>query len=394
MSQAPSSITPEQFHEWRSPRRGSTHPENMTNDVWAWIIGQMDEDEQYLSAYKVNQLFQGPHSMDAGPCWCFSRFGQTKTELPDGRTLFVAGEHEDFYDPDFYIYNDVVVVEKSGEISIFGYPDDVFPPTDFHTATLTGDSLILIGNLSYPQNRKPGQTQVLRLELDSWRISPVETSGTPPGWIHRHKAFLSDDAGEIRVTHGQIDHGDKTSFVENIDDWSLDLQTFRWNRLTKRNWPRFEVFREDKKRNHLYEIGNYSSSLQMRSICPGYDEMLKRELGDFYQKLGPNIFNYEKTLKKELGIVPDLTLFETLYTPPIATEIIDEDTESEDYDCRVHRICIGDVIVRYVEKSHSILVTVEGELPESVVEQLKKDITDKLSALEQTKIVCQTITSE
>jgi len=389
----PTNISLEQFHQWRTPHRGTANPEVMTNDVWVWIIGEKRDEEEYLStylsAYQVNELFQGPSSMDAGPCWCFSRFGQTKTELPDGRTIFVAGEHEDFYDPDFFIYNDVVVAEVSGKISIFGYPTDLFPPTDFHTATLVGDSLILIGNLSYPENYKPGETQVLRLELDSWRISPIETSGTPPGWIHRHKALLSDTGKEILVTLGKIDRGNGKALVENIDDWSLDLQTFQWTRLTKRNWARFEVFRKDRKRHHLFDIGLYFFHKKMELKC-GSKEAENTELGEYYQKMRTKVLEDERELKKELGAIPDLTLFERLYAPPVAAEIIGDD----EGEYGVHRIRIGDVVVRYVQDSYSIQVTVEGELPESSLEQLKKDITDKLATLERTKIMCRTITSE
>ena len=100
--------------------------------------------------------------------------------------------------------------------------------------------------------------------------------------------------------------------------------------------------------------------------------------------------NRAKKLMKELGAIPDLTLFETLYAPPVATEIIGKDED----EFRVYRIRVDDVIVRYVDDSYTIKVTVEGELPESLVEQLKKDITDKLAALEQTNIVCRTIPSE
>src|SRR5262245_20211093 len=70
------------------------------------------------------------------PVWCFQRFGQSITQLPDGRIIEIGGEHEDHYDPDFCIYNDVVVHRGDGAFDIFGYPEDVFPPTDFHTATL------------------------------------------------------------------------------------------------------------------------------------------------------------------------------------------------------------------------------------------------------------------
>ena len=44
------------------------------------------------------------------PFWSWQRFGRTSTALPDGRVIHIAGEHEDFYDPDFCIYNDVMVV--------------------------------------------------------------------------------------------------------------------------------------------------------------------------------------------------------------------------------------------------------------------------------------------
>ena len=75
----------------------------MNNPVWEWLV------RCRVSAYWANEEFNGPSSFEAGPCWCFRRFGQSKTELPDGRVVLIGGEHEDSYDPDFYIYNDVVV---------------------------------------------------------------------------------------------------------------------------------------------------------------------------------------------------------------------------------------------------------------------------------------------
>lgn len=46
-----------------------------------------------------------------GPTWCFDRFGRSTAWLPDGRVVLIAGEHKDSYDPDFCIYNDVVVIQ-------------------------------------------------------------------------------------------------------------------------------------------------------------------------------------------------------------------------------------------------------------------------------------------
>jgi hypothetical protein len=91
----PDDVTAEVFARWRSPARGVANPELMTNPPWAWVASKK------LWPYAVNALFQGPDSREAGPCWCFSRFGQSKTVLPDGRVVLIGGEHEDWYDPDF-----------------------------------------------------------------------------------------------------------------------------------------------------------------------------------------------------------------------------------------------------------------------------------------------------
>ena len=78
----------------------------------------------------------------------------------------VAGEHEDGYDPDFCIYNDVIVHHPDGRLEIIGYPESLFPPTDFHTATLVGDRIIVIGSLGYQGSRVYGTTPVFALSID------------------------------------------------------------------------------------------------------------------------------------------------------------------------------------------------------------------------------------
>ena len=119
-------ITPELHRTWRNPRRGTSHPERMDNPVWDWLI------RSAFGSFHLNQRLGGPASCTAGPCWSWERFGRTTTTLPDGRQVFIAGEHEDSYDPDFYIYNDVVVQDARGGLEIYAYPEVAFPPTDFH----------------------------------------------------------------------------------------------------------------------------------------------------------------------------------------------------------------------------------------------------------------------
>ena len=72
--------------------------------------------------------------------------GQAHVVLPDDRNVYIAGEHEGHYDPDFYIYNDVVIVDGDC-IRILCYPESVFTLTDFHTAT----SLSSVAQVADPQ---------------------------------------------------------------------------------------------------------------------------------------------------------------------------------------------------------------------------------------------------
>jgi len=346
-------VTPELFREWRSPRLGRSNPERLNNPVWEWLV------RSRLSAYSATERLQGASAFDAGPGWCFDRFGQSSTSLTDGRTVLIAGEHEDHYDRDFYIYNDVVVRHADGTIDVFGYPRGVFPPTDFHSATLVGNRIIIIGSLGYPADRKPGTTPVLILELDTCAISQVVCSGTPPGWLHKHTASLSADRTSIVVRDGILVRGGAdSSLVENIDDWRLHLADWRWERLTERRWQRWEVFRRGRQPNHIWEI---------RQALWARDYRWHKKLQEQMEKL-----------TAELGARPDLDLAAKLYRPTIPHEAVPKGEE----EYNVFRIKVDGITVRYVEDMYSIQMTVEGELTHSSVEALASDLLHKISTLE------------
>jgi hypothetical protein len=358
----PATITPEMFLAWRSPVRGNSNPQSMTNPVWKWLI------QSRLSAWQASELFRGPAATSAGPGWCFDRFGQSSTALPDGRTLLIAGEHEDYYDPDFFIYNDVVLVAPDGDIEILGYAPEAFPPTDFHSATLVEGQVVLVGNLGYPDDRRKGTTQVLTLGLQRWQMSAVQTVGVGPGWIHKHDARLERDGRDLVITGGEVDRCDGHSLVENIDDWRLSLEDWRWERLTMRRWPRFEVFRKDRRQNHLWSMRQALWSQRSRRDDP--------------QK-------WLHKLQAELGSPAQLDLVPVLYRPPVAHEVVPEDPE----EYAVYRIRIDAVVVRFVEDGYSVQVTIEGELPAEVIEQIRNDLTTKLQALEQSPVEYRVIAS-
>lgn len=346
-------ISREEFLAWRAPRYGTQHPTDFSNPLWAWLV------RSRLYAYTANQRFKGPNSFTAGPMWCFHRFGTSRTVLPDGRTVYVAGEHEDYYDPDFYIYNDVIVQHPDGSLTILGYPRDDFPPTDFHSATLVGDRLVLIGNLGYLDDRRPGETPVLELDLSTFEVRRVRTHGAGPGWISRHTARFDADTRQVVIQGGEVYTGPDQPMVASTDEWALDVSTWRWQRRTLHEWPQFWFTRADRQRNHLWHLRQLAWYLSVNWEKDVNDERAR--------------------LMEGLGFVPDAVLLERLYLPwPDAEALpVDEDAFG------IHETRVDGAVVRFDESDgFGVRVVVQGRLAGERIEALKQGLINTLRAIE------------
>ncbi|MBR8839759.1 MAG: ankyrin repeat domain-containing protein [Stigonema ocellatum SAG 48.90 = DSM 106950] len=219
-------ISSEQYLAGKHRRFGTKNPELMDIDFWQEMV-RNGQDSYYARKKFGDENYNEP-------VWCYDRFGRTITELPDGRIIEIAGEHEDFCDPDFCIYNDIVVYTRDGNFQIFGYPEEIFPPTDFHSATLVGEYIYIIGNLGYDDQRITNETPVYRLDCKTFKIEKVETSGEKPGWISKHKASYKE-TNKIYITGGKlcVMVNDEEEYVDNSLDCVLDLTNFTWSRLSK-----------------------------------------------------------------------------------------------------------------------------------------------------------------
>ncbi len=216
--------TPKDYRVAPTACWGDHNPEPMDQPFWQAMI------RSGINAYAGAQLAGG--TREDCPVWCAQRFGQSLTLLPDGRAIQIGGEHEDYYNSDFCIYNDVFVHHADGRIDIFCYPEDVFSPTDFHTATLIGGAIYIIGGLGYQGSRRFDETPVYRLDTGTLQIERIETTGEPPGWISRHRAVLISP-NDNRVWGGKIakEVGDTESYDDNHGSWIFDVTGRRW--LTK-----------------------------------------------------------------------------------------------------------------------------------------------------------------
>jgi hypothetical protein len=264
-----------------SPRYGIQHPECVENPIFDlairnnWTGFHLAEHLQlrrtaidfgnkpWFSAYRE-------HTM--GPFWSWERFGRTKTSLPDGRIIHIAGEHEDSYDPDFCIYNDVVIeCPEERKFEIYLYPKKVFPPTDFHTATLVGSDIILIGSLGYRDMRHVGETQVMMFDTNTLTFKNIATSGDRPGWIWKHRSELIGK-DKILVVGGKVETSEGS--VDNKDLFELDLGSMQWSR---REHGDLEIFSVSAKDYWRFKSPEFGSKNPERMSNPFWLEMAKRD---------------------------------------------------------------------------------------------------------------------
>jgi len=215
----------QEFLRDHTRRFGARNPELFKLRFWGDMVLTQG------NGYSARQHYLGDNLFGTnGPVWCNQRYGASLTQLPDGRYIQIGGEHEDFYDPDFCIYNDVIVFDGQGAFKIYGYPKDKFPPTDFHTATLVDEHIYVIGSLGYQDERKFGTTPVYRLNIASLVMEDFATKGVAPGWIHNHLADYDPESNSIVISRGEV-QVDSSAPTKNRATFSLDLSTRRWTKL-------------------------------------------------------------------------------------------------------------------------------------------------------------------
>jgi hypothetical protein len=352
-------ITRHIFESQRQRRFGTSNPERMPLAFWEWMIqGSEDsrtQDDPFAtrdpsvlghSPTSVRRYFGQEGDYSVGPIWNFDRMGATRTPHPDGRMICVGGEHEDHYDPDFCIYNDVVVLDLDGSIEINGYPRDVFPPTDFHSATLLGDRVIIIGRLGYPEERRPGETPVYALDLASYRVEELPSQGEVPGWIFGHEAEPGPDGITIRggEVYEKIDG--KTRIRRNFDDFVYETQTGNWRRLTNRKWRQFLI----------RDVGgkHFMRGPRLRNFC-STEEELPQEPG----WVDPFIYVMPEAL------YPRNFEYETVWTEELQ---LDE------------QFFVAGIAVTVKFQAFFVEIIVEGDMDETMADALAEDIKEGVEA--------------
>jgi hypothetical protein len=244
-------------------------PTKIDKPFWKYMVSS-DGMTAYIARHKFRFPMRSWERRERRAVFSFSRFGRTETMLPDGRLVYIGGVHEVFYDDDYFIYNDVVVVrghsdgrEKAeakldarfakfpeyprssvdrmksfhiegflthataveeaipDEIDMYGYPTDIFPPTDHHTATYHKDEnsgkeyIYIIGGSGYKGGPHREATLTHRLDLQDFSIQRMETTGEkpPPGFKREARK-----------------DGDTIVYATEESDYMLSLTDMGWSK--------------------------------------------------------------------------------------------------------------------------------------------------------------------
>ncbi len=221
-------ISKQEYQAQKIREFGIANPEMCDKSFWYEMV------RCNATAWKARSHFDDTDDYEDAPIWSYERFGMSITPIGNGEFIEIAGEHEDYYDPDFCIYNDVFHHKGGGVFSIYQYPKNIFPPTDFHTATLVNCHIYIIGNLGYPSDRLVGATPIFRLNVKTFVIERIEATGDNPGWIYKHSAKL------IAPSIIQIQDGDVFDLKDgetrgrlNTSTFELNLESFSWKKLER-----------------------------------------------------------------------------------------------------------------------------------------------------------------
>ena len=86
-------------------------------------------DDKYLDFDVKSKVSKFLQKYPLQPIFCCSRFGFSFDFIHDGndemndkdiiKIIRIAGEHEDYYDPDFFVYNDIFVIKPCGHKKYF-----------------------------------------------------------------------------------------------------------------------------------------------------------------------------------------------------------------------------------------------------------------------------------
>lgn len=208
-------VSPEEFLRAAVRRFGRMNPDLSHEPFWQAMVATHSDPfdartelvtESWTLSFReklMRRFGLTSEPSQLSPIWSNVRRGQSTTWLASGRVIQIGGTFGHEYSTDYCVYNDVIVHEAGKPARVFLYPCDVFPPTDFHTATVVGDWIYVIGALGYLTDRDPETCPIYRIHVLTMHIEKVTPTGDDPGRMFCHEAVRLE-GNRILVRQGKL----------------------------------------------------------------------------------------------------------------------------------------------------------------------------------------------
>ncbi|WP_213067261.1 hypothetical protein, partial [Acinetobacter sp. CFCC 10889] len=200
---------------------------------------------------------------------------------------------EDYYFPDFDIYNDVTIKYLDGTCELWNYPEEQFPPVYAHSTIYDKNThkTYITGGLGSGDRQRQNVTEIYVLDLETKDIQKIEALGESPPCLHDHNTKIWNH-DLIEIKGGYILH--KGIAIKNMYVWYFNLKTQTWLKQESEQYQQWVI---------TPEIGRYLSFYDYRVLIK-YEKEDPQSLAGYLE----NLFNNNICVK-------DYNLYSRLYCP-------------------------------------------------------------------------------
>ena len=215
------------------------------DDIILWLLEHSNfATEDYIDPYIFSQYLRKNNIEIQQPLWVApnDRMGNYHNDFSvdnkynifdfkiggnDAASDWKWYETQDYYFPEFKIYNDVYIKFFDGMYELWNYPEEQFPPVYEHSTLYNEHThqFYIIGGLGSGDRQCKNITEIYALDLETKDIQKIEASGESPPCLHSHKVKIwNHDLIEMR--DGYILH--KGIAIKNVYVWYFNLKTKTW----------------------------------------------------------------------------------------------------------------------------------------------------------------------
>lgn len=360
-----------------------TEKQLCTEEIFYWLT-----KSEVLFSYEILEFFEQQNiHLDQLP-WTpsYLRLGISQGSIFEKNifALIIGGniaavdwkwyESQDYYDPDFDIYNDVTIKYHDQDLKfsyeIWNYPESQFPPVYAHSTVYDDrtNQVYITGGLGTGDRQRKGVTEIYQLNLESKDIQQVETFGESPPCLHNHETKMWNyDLIEMKGGHILKNN----IVIKNLYVWYFNLKTKTWLKQESEIFQHWMI--QTDKREELF--------LQISK------DILKMEEENFYSS--ESIEQHKAHIFKHYEYQPNYQLYPQLYYAH--EDIYVSKIESYPYFNLIYQCILQGQIYHCFEEHNRLEIAFQASASEEFQQFIINDLTSKLKQISGHDVIAEKV---